>query len=178
MAHKDLIIDSDGHFIIDPVTRTITNQSVKTNITQYDHNSERLTFEVDLVVEGHEMSHCNRVEIHFINMSSDKRSQFKDVYVVDDLAITDNVVTFSWLISRNATQLSGQLLFAIHFICKDDSEVVYSLNTSSFTGLTVSEGINNSDTISEDYPDVLKQMMSDLQTHINERLGVIENGSY
>jgi hypothetical protein len=162
MSHNHIIIDSDGHYIIDPITRAITNQSGKTTIMQYDHNSERLTFEVNPIIEGHNMSECNRVEVHYINLASDKRSQNKGFYTVEDLKVEDDKLTFSWLISRNATQLPGILSFVIRFICDENGIEVYSFNTAKYETLTISESINNTETIVEEYQDILEQWRKDV----------------
>ena len=108
MAHKHSIYDTDPHFSIDPATRAITNLSEKkTKIIQYDHNSERFTFEMPRLIDGHDMSLCDKIEIHFINISANKNQQNADVYLCDDVQLShddENVVIFSWLISQNATQ--------------------------------------------------------------------------
>lgn len=46
MAHKQSIYDTDPRFVIDLITRAITTESAKVKLMQYDHNSERLTFEI------------------------------------------------------------------------------------------------------------------------------------
>lgn len=175
MSHNDLIIDNDGHFIIDPITRQITNTSGKTTLMQYDHNSERITFEVEPVLEGHNMAQCNRVEIHYINISTDKRSFHEDLYEVDDLKIDEDKLTFSWLIRRNATQLAGVLSFAIRFICVENGEEVYSWGTSVCDVLKVSESINNSDVINtEEYTDIINQWYSMLVESGTEGVNKVE----
>ena len=84
--HKHPVYDTDLHLLIDPITREITNESGKTVIMQYDHNSERFTFEIPRYVDGHDMSLCNVVEFHYINTdANDKTIQNADVYQVDDL---------------------------------------------------------------------------------------------
>lgn len=66
MAHKHSVYDTDPHFAIDPITRAITNQSTtKTQLMQYDHNSERFTFEIPRLVDGHDMKLCDKIEIHY-----------------------------------------------------------------------------------------------------------------
>lgn len=51
--HEHSIYDTDPHFVIDAVTRAITTQSKKLKLMQYDHNSERLTFEMPRHIDGH-----------------------------------------------------------------------------------------------------------------------------
>ncbi len=93
MSHNHNIADSDTRFIIDPITRIIRNQaSKKTTLMQNDHNSERFTFELPRYVEGHDMSLCNAVEIHY----SEIRIAAKN-YVMEKTtaAVCANVLIFN-----------------------------------------------------------------------------------
>lgn len=160
MAHKHSVYDTDSHFQINPITRKITNVSnSKTVLIQHDHNSERFTFELPRYVEGHDMSLCTKVQIHYLNVASNKSGQTAGLYEVEDLQSSpesEDVIICSWLISRNATQYAGSLNFLLSFICVTD-EIDYTWNTEIYTGISVSEGINNGEIIVEDYADVLEQ---------------------
>ena len=72
MSHNSIIIDTDSRFSIDAVTREIKNLSttVKNKVIQYDHNSERIGFSMPRYIEGHDMTKCNRVEIHYKNIDT------------------------------------------------------------------------------------------------------------
>ena len=71
MAHTHTVKDTDTLFVIDPITRAVVNaESKKTMLMQYDHNSETFTFEIPRYVEEHDMSLCNRVEIHYNNINN------------------------------------------------------------------------------------------------------------
>ena len=159
MAHLHSIYDSDLHFKIDPITREITNQSAnKVTLIQFDHNSERFTFEIpQRYIEGHDMSLCDRVEVHYLNANAVTKEQYSGVYEVEDLQISPNgedVVICSWLVSRNATSIAGTLNFVLRFACSKDD---YVWNTAIFKGINISNGIYNSEAIVEEYADVLEQ---------------------
>ena len=166
MPHPHPIYDSDKHFVIAPITRNITNNSSKLIIMQYDHNSERFTFEIPRVIEGHDMSLSDIVRVHFINIGSIKTNTNYGVYEVDDVEVSsDNpdIITFSWLISGAATKYNGSLNFAIRFYClSDESEIEYSWGTNIYSGIKVSNGLDNSETIVEDYVDVLEKWKQDV----------------
>lgn len=166
MTHTHIIEDHDKHFIIDPVTRKITPETPEKNkLVQYDHNSERLTFEIPRYVEGHDMSLCNIVQFHYLNISSDKQSRNPGVDESHDIGIlsTDEErVVFSWLISRNATQLSGSLNFAIRLACVTGDTVDYDWHTEIHSGILVSNGIDNGPIIVEEYADILQKWYNDL----------------
>lgn len=168
MSHTDIIIDADPLFEIDQNTRAIRNEIEGRNpIIQYDHNSERFGFSMARYVDGHDMSLCDKVEVHYINIDGTTKEQNEGVYEVKDLAIDtedENKVKFTWLISQNATQYVGVLSFLIRFSCFEDTATpVYVWNTSVFAGITIAKGMYNSDVIVEQYADVLEAWENRLQ---------------
>ena len=44
----------------------------KKTIMQYDHNSEVFTFSVPATIEGHNVTDCTHIEVHFIDKKSNK----------------------------------------------------------------------------------------------------------
>lgn len=172
MAHKHNVHDSDARFKIDAVTRVIKNgSSGKTTLIQSDHNSERFTFEVPRFVDGHDLSLCNRVQVHYINIdSTDKTKISKDVYDVADLKVSpesENVVTCSWLIDGKATMYAGTLHFSLKFKCvSDGGSVDYVWNTAIFSGISISTGIDNGEAIVGEYSDILEQWRSEIMSYI------------
>ena len=167
MAHAHIVSDSDNHFIIDPISRQISNNSKKTILIKTDHNSEQFTFELPRYVEGHDMSLSNKVEVHFLNINSKTRQTNPGIYnVVDfDVDAEDNTkVLGTWLVSREATKYPGSLNFVIRFSCLDDDNVeYYSWNTAIYTGITISDTIENTETIVEDYVDIFRQWLDALE---------------
>ena len=163
MSHIHNIIDTDSHFVIDPITRAITTKSDKLVITQFDHDSERFTFQIPRYVEEHDMSLCDRIEIHYTNIIRTKKEQRDDVYIVTDTSSDHDTVFFEWLVSRNATQLVGTLKFSISFICLDDEgNVIYEWGTDKFENVQVLEKINNTETVKEMYPDLYEQLKQEV----------------
>lgn len=167
MAHAHIVSDSDNHFIIDPISRQISNNSKKTILIKTDHNSEQFTFELPRYVEGHDMSLSNKVEVHFLNINSKTRQTNPGIYnVVDfDVDAEDNTkVLGTWLVSREATKYPGSLNFVIRFSCLDDDNVeYYSWNTAIYTGITIADTIENTETIVEDYVDIFRQWLDTLE---------------
>lgn len=162
MAHVHNVYDTDTYFSIDPVTRSIRNQSSKkTTLMQNDHNSERFTFELPRFIEGHDMSLCNEAEVHYLNISTaDKKEQRKGRFTMTDLQISQDdkeKVRCSWLISNNATQLVGALTFRLRFKCVEDGVITYAWHTAIHTGVSVSDGINADETFEMDYVDIIEQ---------------------
>ena len=173
MAHKHSIYDSDTHFRIDPITRALRNESsTKTMLMQYDHNSERFTFEIPRMVEGHDMSLCDVVEIHYLNISTKTRETNAGIYEITDVQLSpesEDVVIGSWLISRNATKEEGVLNFLVRFACTTNGELDYVWSTGIYTGITISAGICNSEIVVEEYADILQQWRAELDAAIPVR---------
>lgn len=163
MTHKHGVRDVGAHYTIDQFTRQIKNESInKTTIIQYDHNSERLTFEIPLYVDGHAMTLCNLIEIHFINISEDGKHKNPGVYEVDDITAEGENAVFTWLISQEATQLAGSLNFFIVFKCTENGVTVYRWGTEIYKNLPVSEGMDNGEAVLTEYPDILAQWKAQL----------------
>jgi len=168
MSHTKKVFDTDAHFVIDPITRTIKNMTpTKISIMQNDHNSERFTFTIPRFVEGHDMLESDKVEIHYIN--SDTKEQTTGIYEVTDLQIDEtdeNNVQCSWLLSRNATKYAGSLAFLVRFVCLNGTDVDYAWNTSIFSGISVGKGLDCSDEVLEEYVDIIEAWKQELQNQI------------
>lgn len=172
MAHEHSVYDNDKHFRINPATREIENTTGKVVLIQHDHDSERFTFEIPQTVEGHDMSQCNVVQIHYLNIEAATKTDTEGLYEVDDLEVgnvinqhgeNDSVVVFSWLISRNATQYVGSLNFVVRFKCVEhDGTVSYEWSTAIHKGIAVSESIYNSEVVVAEYADVLEKWRASL----------------
>lgn len=158
MEHIHNVKDADMRFSIDAVSRRIRSESKKTALMQNDHNSERFSFELPRYIEGHDMSECNMVEVHYLNIG--KKEQKSGKYTVVDLAVspeTDDKAVFSWLISNNATSLPGKLTFRIHFKCVEDDVITYAWHTAIFADITISDGINSDESFEMEYVDIIEQ---------------------
>lgn len=168
MSHVHSIVDEDRFFVIDPVSRAISNKSDKVLISQYDHDSERFTFKIPRYVEDHDMSLCDRIEVHFTNITRNKKEQNDGVYIVQDVSSDRDTVFFSWLISNNATQLIGSLKFSITFLCFDDTGYsTYNWGTDIFDSIQVIARLDNTETVIEKYPDLIEQMKQDILDEVS-----------
>lgn len=188
MTHQDMIVDQDPFFIIDPSTRRITNQSKSdTNVIQYDHNSQRFTFSLPRYVDGHDMSNCGVIEVHYSNIDAVTKEEITGVYLVDDIKIDDTddtKVTLTWLLSQNVTQRVGKLDFLIKFMCYSDDVLEYAWNTAICSGIAVGKGMSNNGTVEAECADIISSLtaqMGDIETALdsiiaiqNELMGVNE----
>lgn len=148
MAIKHGVHDTDTHFIIDPITRAAKNDTTKkVSIVKDDHNSEVCTFELPRYVEGHDMSQCNKVEVHYLNTHGTTKAKSTGIYEIADFKVDEDnpdYVVGSWLIDCLATKYPGSLAFSIHFACVDESGVVaYWWSSATNTSISVLDSVNH-----------------------------------
>lgn len=171
MKHTHTVLDMDKHFIIDPIARTVTNaDSKKILLMQNDHNSERFSFEIDKIVEGHDMTFCNKVEVHYTNTDVNKRDVNPGVYEVIDVKLSSDDPTkliFTWLVSQNATKYNGTLQFNVVFACVENGVVTYRWSSGVNNSIAIAKSLNNGETVEESYPDILTQWKQDLYAAIH-----------
>ena len=182
MLHTHNIVDMGKHFVIDAATRMITPTIERVVLVQGDHNSERYTFELPRFIDGHDMSLTNRVEIHYDNVSKDKKQTYEGLYISKDAIVNGDKIEFSWLVSGNATQLAGKTQFWINFVCVDDDDnIVYSWGTETFKSIYILANNSNTEAVIRKFPDVLSQWKQEVLDSIEidgERLiGLVESPS-
>lgn len=154
MPHEHPIIDDDARFQVNVDTKAlIDSEPSKRTIVQYDHNSERYTFEIPRYIEGHDMSLCNVVEFHFTNIDKATREERNGFLPLTDLHVSaenENKVICSCTIDKICTQHVGPLHFSIRYACEEsDGTVVYEYNTRKYTRISIADGMGNREKVDE-----------------------------
>lgn len=160
-----------ARLVIDPIARKISTKYEKIRLVQQDNNSMRITFEMPRVVRGHDMSNCSTVEVHYDNISFDRKKVNSDIYTVTDIIVApedEETINFSWLVSRAATQLEGHIEFSLHFGCTEDASLEYAWHTTTYSGIVVLAGKHNTNTIVKQYPDAFDELRKDIYKKIEE----------
>ena len=151
-THSHLVRDTDPRFTINPVTRAIKNMTDgKVMLMQY--------------VDGHDMSESTEAQIHFDNEGN------RDLYKAKDLAVDpkdENKVTFSWVVSQNATRRAGKLEFLVKFRCCDKENIVVYEWNSDIHELTVNPGKDHSANGVALSADVIRQLREELVEEIEK----------
>lgn len=169
MAHIHNTKDAETHFIINATTREISNAGELPALAKGDHNSEVFTFVANRYVDGHDLTTCNIVKVHYLNIESETRKTYADIYKVEDIHVDEadsTKVVFTWLISKYATQYAGLLNFAIHFNCETDGVIDYSWKTAAFTGITVKNSIDSTEQIMTEYTDILEKWKAEIENSV------------
>lgn len=160
-----------ARLVIDPIARKISTKYEKIRLVQQDNNSMRVTFEMPRVVRGHDMSNCSTVEVHYDNISFDRKKVNSDIYTVTDICVApedEDTINFSWLVSRAATQLQGVIEFSLHFGCTEDASLEYAWHTTTYSGIVVLAGKHNTNTTVKQYPDAFDELRKDIYKKIEE----------
>ncbi len=148
-----------------------------------DHNARRVWFTCPRFYDGHDMSECGR---HYIFYQHWPEKCFDETvigqYQIEDVAVSvedESVIEFSWLISQNVTLHPGQIAFVLCFKDVDeDGKTIWEWHTRRTTGLSVGEGIEETDKIEELYPDLLEQWLSKMEGYDVEVKQVQKVGEY
>lgn len=161
MTHEHHVADSGNRFVIDPDTRAITNASrTRCTLMQRDHKSEIYTIELPRIVEGHDMTKCNRVRVHFINIEAETGVENPDVAELDPPVIDpkdSSKAIVTWLIRREATQLAGILSFAVQYECVEtDGTADYEFHSDYYSDIDVKAFRDNGETAVIQYSNVLE----------------------
>ena len=160
-----------ARLVIDPITRKISTKYEKIRLAKNDNNSMRITFEMPRYVRGHDMSNCSTIEVHYDNISIDRKQKHSDVYVVADIIVApedEETINFSWLVSRGATQIVGNVDFSLHFGCNEDPDLEYAWHTTTYSGIVVLESKHNTQSVVEKHPDLVASILDYVDKKISE----------
>lgn len=165
-----------ARLVIDPIARKISTKYEKIRLVQNDNNSTRVTFEMPRYVRGHDMSRCSTVEVHYDNISIDRKQVYSDVYFVSDIIVApedEETINFSWLVDRNATQVVGTVEFSLHFGCNEDPALEYAWHTTTYSGIVVLAGKHNTESAVERTPSIFESFKNLVNERISEATNII-----
>lgn len=157
---------TEPHIIIDENRVVIVPDVLKRLAVQYDHNVETVTFDCPRYWDEHDMS---EMVIYINYLRSDKET---GTYRATDVTVDSEnpaLMHFNWTISRNVTEVYGQIVFLVCIKKADaDGNERNHWNSELCKTCTVSEGLEvNGEELRELYPDIIDQWY-------NEVLGVID----
>lgn len=155
---------------IDPNTRVITvPASLSVFGTESDEKTNRIPFRCPRVV-GDNVDLSNfQICINFRNANSEK-----DRYIVEDMMIDGDEITFSWSLSRKVTKYKGKVSFIVCALNAREGTIVNEWNTTLAFG-TVLEGLE-ADEVNpdEEEKDIILQLLAMVDAKSNKALEEIE----
>lgn len=155
-ASEERIVIGDDRFWVVP-------NSMKKIAVQYDHNIETITFSIPRYWDTKDMS-TMQVYINYLLPDKTPGSYIGDGFGVDPNN-SDRLI-FSWTISRNVTQLKGNVyaLICVKDVDGNGNERVH-WNSELCRDLYISEGLEtDAPPPVEEYPDIITQLLMRMTT--------------
>ena len=141
--------------VIDPETRVIDVPAEYQLLgVESDEKVERMYFQCPKIVGDNIDLSKLALRVNFRNANDQK-----DQYIVDDVEISGDNITFSWLLSRRVTQYKGNVSFIVCAVKASREEITNEWNTTLATA-QVLEGLEADITLPEEDTDVVKQLIA------------------
>ena len=141
--------------VIDPETRVIDVPAEYQLLgVESDEKVERMYFQCPKIVGDNIDLSKLALRVNFRNANDQK-----DQYIVDDVEISGDNITFSWLLSRRVTQDKGNVSFIVCAVKASGEEITNEWNTTLATA-QVLEGLEADITLPEEDTDVVKQLIA------------------
>lgn len=90
-----------------------------------------------------------------------------NAYLIDDVAVSGDNITFSWLLSRHVTFSPGVVKYSFCAKKLDGDTISNEWNTTIATGLVI-QGLEATREIIEENPDIIESLISKAHTHENK----------
>lgn len=152
---------SDELLIIDPETRQIAVPENFLLGVESDQNVERVRFQCPKIVGDNIDLSKLHIYVNYQNANQEVSS-----YWCQDVEVEGDNITFSWLVSRAATMYQGETIFVV---CAKKSDEEGNLTNEWNTtipehGGIVLEGLEPDPRLEQQYPDVIEQILTELDT--------------
>ena len=152
--------ETEPHILISNDRVVTVPKELQRIAVQYDHDVETVTFDCPRYWDGLDMSEL-RIYVNYM-----RRDRVVGCYLAQNVTVdtTDSAIMhFDWTISRNVSQVAGEIKFLV-CIKKDDSEgnEVNHWNSELNNQMYVSEGLEFGGEFFDDYPDIILQWKDEL----------------
>ena len=127
-----------------------------------DDDVNKIPFQMPKEYSGFDLSEFS-ARINYVNANGDG-----DIYVVDDLAVDGDdpsLMTFTWLVGRNACEYKGDTRFIVclkKFADDGSGDVVQEFNTTVYS-LPVLEGLETTEAVVQQNADIIEYLMNLLE---------------
>lgn len=168
--------ETEPHILISNDRVVTVPKELQRIAVQYDHDVETVTFDCPRYWDGLDMSEL-RIYVNYM-----RRDRVVGCYLAQNVTVdtTDSAIMhFDWTISRNVSQVAGEIKFLV-CIKKGDSEgnEVNHWNSELNNQMYVSEGLEVGDEFFDDYPDIILQWEEDVQRVKDELIAAGASGEY
>ena len=148
-ADEVITIDNDLRTIIIPASITLLG-------VESDENVQTLHFKMPKTYKGLDLSEF-AIRINYMNANN-----VGDTYAVDDSEISGENIVFTWTVGRVACMYKGNTKFIVCLKKKDASGNVLKEFNTSLTSLPVLEGLETTEAVVAENPDIIEQILTRL----------------
>ena len=168
-AMEEPLAEDGTYCTIDPETRVITIPPEYQLLgVESDEKAERLYFQCPKIVGDNIDLSTLGLRINFQNANMQK-----DQYIVDDVQVSGDMITFSWLLSRRVTQYRGGVSFIVCAVKTSGEAITNEWNTTLATA-QVLEGLEVDTELPEEETDVVNQLIA----IATQRLTDVQNATF
>lgn len=160
--------ETEPHIIIGSDRNITVPDELKRIAVQYDHNIETVTFDCPRYWDGLDMS---EMTVYINYLRSDKEVGAYPARNITADTDDTSIMHFDWTISRNVTEVNGQLVFLVCIKKTDDENNEKNhWNSELCKTCYVSEGLEvDGETIDEIYPDIIEKWYQEV-TNLEQNL--------
>lgn len=163
MAEQEPLAEDGTYCTIDPETRVITIPPEYQLLgVESDEKAERIYFKCPKIVGDDIDLSKLALRVNFRNAG-----QVVDQYMVDDVEVDGDDITFSWLLSRRVTQYEGTVSFIVCAVKVSGEEITNEWNTT-LAEAEVLEGLEVEVVLPEEETDIVTQLLSLAETRLND----------
>lgn len=168
--------ETEPHIVVGDDRIVSVPKELQRIAVQYDHDVETVTFDCPRYWDGLDMSEL-RIYVNYM-----RRDRVVGCYLARNVTvdtIDSAIMHFDWTISRNVSQVAGEIKFLV-CIKKGDSEgnEINHWNSELNNQMYVSEGLEVGDEFFDDYSDIILQWEEDIQRVKNELIAAGASGEY
>ena len=163
-----VLSEDDGIFVIDAESRTITvPDSERLFGVEGDKDVERKYFQCPKIVGDNIDLSQHQIYVSYVFTTTENNTIFPTIgnglYHCEDVEVSGDNITFSWLLSGNVFANPGFIAFKVMAKKSEGSELKTKWNTAPAIGtvlLTVPDG----EEIAEEYPDIINQLLTKMES--------------
>ena len=168
LSDTETYSDDPGIFVINDEDRTI---DVPSNERLFgvtgDKDVERKYFQCPKIVGDNIDLSQHQIYISYVFTTSENNTIFPTIgngrYHCEDVKVSGDNITFSWLLSGNVLSNPGFIAFKVMAMKNEGDELKTKWNTAPAFG-TVLITVPDGEEIAEEYPDIINQLFEEMET--------------
>lgn len=153
--------ETEPHIVIGEDRVISVPKELQRIAVQYDHDVETVTFDCPRYWDGLDMSELS-IYINYM-----RKDRYVACYKATDITVDaadSNIMHFNWTVSRNVSEVKGELKFLVCIKKGDeDGNEVNHWNSELNTEMYISEGLEVDPSIFDPYPDIISQWEDEVQ---------------